>query len=184
MRCFLRTRSGAGRSRPRSHVVIARAGLTAEAPIRVRRWSARHRRLMPVRMPGSQPDPQAARSRSPRSILWEERCLPFCVFGPVLLWALRRLDSICRSEVMQQCPATGFVSPSAARADVVTRLLLHGSPLQAFCCRRPGRLQKRGGGGPAKLRARLMGSRPAFAHRSDPHRCGAVCDGERGIVGP
>ena len=42
--CLLRTGSGAGRSRPRSHALIAITGLPAEALIRARRRSPRHRR--------------------------------------------------------------------------------------------------------------------------------------------
>ena len=45
-----------------------------------------------------------------RTALREERCLPASVLGPVLFWALRRLASICLSDVIGVGQRIGFVS--------------------------------------------------------------------------
>ena len=45
-----------------------------------------------------------------RAALREERCLPASVLGPMLFWALRRLASICWSDVIGVDQRIGFVS--------------------------------------------------------------------------
>ena len=100
-----RIRKGLSRCRSRGEAATAR--LPVEAPARARRPIRRRSRQSPrLRRPGNPLHPRApamtvSAVRPWRTALRRERSLPSGVVGPVLLSALRRLASICLSELIE-----------------------------------------------------------------------------------